>query len=180
MVDIQIPDFDTRVAILKTKCSQHNSILEEGCLNLIAASVETNARDLEGKLTQILQSLNSKSLEPTVENVKMLLGKKDEAKLTGLSPKQVITSVCEYFGIKQTDLIGPKRVKEFVLPRHLVMHILSEQLNLTVEKIGGVLGGRDHTTVMHGRDKIKRLITTDREIQKILIEVKQNLSTITS
>jgi len=179
MVDMQIPDFDTRVAILKTKCAQQNNILEEGCLNLIAASVETNARDLEGKLTQILQSLKHKSLEPTVENVRALLGKKEEAKLISLSPKQVITQVCEYFNIKQTDLTGPRRVKEFVLPRHLVMHILSEQLNLTVERIGEILGGRDHTTVMHGRDKIKKLIATDREIQKILIEVRQNLSTIT-
>ena len=180
MVDMQVPDFDTRVAILKNKCSEHNYFLEEGCLNLIAASVETNARDLEGKLTQILQSLKTKGLEPTQDNIKKLLGHKEDAQLRSLSPKQVINKVCEYFMIKQSDLIGPKRVKELVLPRHLVMHILSEQLNLTVEKIGEIIGGRDHTTVMHGRDKIKRLILTDRETQKMLIELKQGLSTLGS
>jgi len=74
-------------------------------------------------------------------------------------------------------LIGPKRIKGLVLPRHITMHILSEQLNLTVEKIGEILGGRDHTTVMHGRDKIKRLISTDIEIQRITDEVRQRLST---
>lgn len=177
MVDIQVPDFDTRVAILKNKCAEHNYFLEEGCLNLIAASVETNARDLEGKLTQVVQSLKTKSLEPSLENIKRLLGHKADEELRNLSPRTVINKVCEYFMIKQTDLIGPKRVKELVLPRHLVMHILSEQLNLTVEKIGEIIGGRDHTTVMHGRDKIKKLILIDREIARILIELKQNLST---
>lgn len=179
MVDMQVPNFDTRVAILRNKCSEHNYFLEEGCLNLIAASVETNARDLEGKLTQIVQSLKAKGLEPTMDNIKKLLGHKEDEQLKTLSPRTVINKVCEYFMIKYADLIGPKRVKELVLPRHLVMHILSEQLNLTVEKIGEIIGGRDHTTVMHGRDKIRKLILTDREVQRILIELKQNLSTQT-
>lgn len=177
MVDMQVPDFDTRVAILKNKCSEQGAILEEGCLNLIAQSVETNARELEGRLTQILQSLKINNLEASVENIRKLLGKSVENEIKNLSPKQVLLKVCEYFNIKQSDLVGPRRVKELVLPRHLVMHILSEQLSLTVEKIGDILGGRDHTTVMHGRDKIKKLILNDREVQRILIELNQNLST---
>lgn len=177
MVDMQIPDFDTRVAILKNKCAEHNSFLEDSCLNMIAASVETNARDLEGKLIQILQSLKTKNLPPTEENIRVLLGKKEGGELKNLTPKQVITKICEYFAINQSDLTGPKRQKELILPRHLTMYILSEELGLTVEKIGEVLGGRDHTTVMHGRDKIKRLILADREIQRIFIETKQSLST---
>lgn len=177
MVDMQIPDFDTRVAILKNKCFEQHASLPEDCLNLIAASVESNARELEGKLIQVLQSLKTKTQEPTLENVRALLGKKSEDTIATLSPSQVMLKVCEYFNIKQTDLIGPKRFKELVLPRHLVMHILSEHLNLTVEKIGDILGGRDHTTVMHGRDKIKKLILTDREIQRVSIEIKQRLST---
>ena len=177
MVDIQIPDFDTRVAILKNKCAEHHSFLEESCLNMIAASVETNARDLEGKLIQILQSLKAKSLPPTEENIRSLLGQKDGGELKNLTPRQVVTKICEYFTIKQSDLTGPKRQKELVLPRHLTMYILSEELGMTVEKIGEVLGGRDHTTVMHGRDKIKKLITIDREVQRLYIETKQSLST---
>lgn len=177
MVDIQIPDFDTRVAILKNKCAERGSLLEEGCLNMIAASVETNARDLEGKLIQILQSLKTKNLLPTEENIRDLLGQKQNGQLKKLTPKQIIEKVCDYFAIKQTDLTGPKRQKGLVLPRHLTMYLLSEELGLTVEKIGEILGGRDHTTVMHGRDKIKQLIISDRETQRILIETKQILST---
>ncbi len=176
MVDIQIPDFDTRVAILKNKCAERGSLLEEGCLNLIAASVETNARDLEGKLIQILQSLKTKNLSPTEENIRQLLGQKQNGQLKTLTPKQVIGKVCDYFAIKQTDLTGPRRQKGLVLPRHITMYILSEELGMTVEKIGEVLGGRDHTTVMHGRDKIKQLTTQDREIQRMFIEIKQTLT----
>lgn len=177
MVDIQIPDFDTRVAILKNKCLEHRSFLPEDCLNLIAQSVETNARELEGKLIQILQSLKTKGMAATLENIRALLGRKDETGLRNLAPKQIIAKVCEYFNIKEVDLKGPRRVKDLVLPRHLVMHILSEELSLTVEKIGEILGGRDHTTVMHGRDKIKKLVLTDRGVQKAFMEIKQGLST---
>ncbi|MBI2017945.1 chromosomal replication initiator protein DnaA [Candidatus Daviesbacteria bacterium] len=177
MVDMQTPDFDTRVAILKNKCTEHNYYLDESCFNLIAAAVETNARDLEGKLTQILQALKTKGMEPTAENIGILLGKREGVVLKNLTPKQVMLKVCEYFTINQADLTGPKRIKELVLPRHLVMHILSEELSLTVEKIGEILGGRDHTTVMHGRDKIKKLVIIDKEVQRVYADIKQQLST---
>ncbi len=177
MVDMQTPDFDTRVAILKNKCVEQKYLLDEPSLNLIAGSVETNARDLEGKLIQILQALKTKQIEPTPENIGKLLGKKEAAGLKNLTPKQIIMKVCEYFSIKQLDLIGPRRIKGLVLPRHIAMHILSEDLNLTVEKIGEIMGGRDHTTVMHGRDRIKKLLVDNREVQRMMGEVKQNLST---
>jgi chromosomal replication initiator protein len=71
------------------------------------------------------------------------------------------------------DLTGPKRQKELVLPRHIAMYFLCEEISLTVEHVGKILGGRDHTTVMHGRDRIKKLVHTDREVQKMLIDLKQ-------
>lgn len=178
MVDIQIPDLDTRVAILKAKCQERREFLPEESYKLIAASVETNARALEGRLIQILQLLKTRNLQPSVENIQMLLGKKEEVSINNLSPKQVLIKVCEYFNIKESELVGPKRVKVLIFPRHLTMHILSEELKLTVEKIGQILGGRDHTTVMHGRDKIKRLIGEDEETQRIFTEVRQSLSNI--
>ena len=151
--------------------------MSEECLHLIAQSVQSNARELEGKFIQVLQSLKTKGLEPSLENIRVLLNRKDESDIVNLSPKQVLIKVCGYFNIKQSDLIGPKRIKSLVLPRHITMHILSEQLSLTVEKIGEILGGRDHTTVMHGRDKIKKLMLTSREVQRITAEVRQRLST---
>ena len=176
MVDIQTPDFETRVAILKEKCQERGEFIPEESLNEIAQHVQSNARELEGKLIQILQTLKIQNLQPTPDSIRQLLGKPVQQSMQNKGHKEVLNAICEYFNIKMVDLTGPKRQKELVLPRHIAMHILSEDLKMTVEKIGEILGGRDHTTVMHGRDKIKKLINTDREVQKMFIEVKQTLT----
>lgn len=178
MIDIQVPDFDTRVAILRSKCLEHKANLPEETLKMLAASFDTNIRELEGQLVGILQLLSVQNLPPTPENISKHLQTKNPTP-NGLKaePKKVLEIVCQYFNLSQKDLISARRQKELVLPRHITMFILSEHLNLTVEKIGQVLGGRDHTTVMHGRDKIKKLINQDREVQRMLIEIRQRLST---
>ncbi|MDD5415454.1 MAG: chromosomal replication initiator protein DnaA [Candidatus Daviesbacteria bacterium] len=181
MIDIQAPDFDTRVAILRSKCLEHEVILTEETLKLLAASFETNIRELEGQLVGILQLLQAQNLPLTNENIsKHLQTRITSRQNIKIEPKKVLEVVCQYFNLNHKDLIGAKRQKELVLPRHLAMFILSEQLNLTVEKIGLLLGKRDHTTVMHGRDKIKKLVSHDREIQRILIEVKQKLQALSA
>lgn len=175
MVDIQIPDFDTRVAILKAKSLEWRSNIPEDSLRLIASSTDSSIRELEGKLLQIIQLLKAQNLDASVDNIANYLGK-TPGKLPTLSHSQVVSAVCSYFNITLKDLTGPKRQKGLVLPRHFTMYILSEELGMTVEKIGQILGGRDHTTVMHGRDKMKDLMSKDREIQRIFIEVKQSMS----
>ncbi|MCR4305561.1 MAG: chromosomal replication initiator protein DnaA [Candidatus Daviesbacteria bacterium] len=176
MIDIQQPDFDTRVAILRSKCLEHKVNMAEETLKMLAASFDTNIRELEGQLVGILQLLQVQNLPPTPENISRHLQTKSvQTNGIKVEPKKVLETVCEYFNLNQKDLTGAKRQKELVLPRHIAMFILSEELNLTVEKIGLLLGKRDHTTVMHGRDKIKRLINQDREVQKTVIELKQKL-----
>lgn len=176
MIDIQAPDFDTRVAILRSKCLEHQVNLPEETLKMLASSFDTNIRELEGQLVGILQLLQAQNLPPTQENISRHLQTKTAPK-NGFKaePRKVLETICQYFNLNQKELIGAKRQKEFVLPRHIAMFILSEDLNLTVEKIGFLLGKRDHTTVMHGRDKIKKLINQDREVQRVLIEIKQKL-----
>jgi chromosomal replication initiator protein len=173
MVDIQPPDFDTRVAILKSKCEEKGLKFDEDSLRLIASSTESNIRELEGKLMQIIQILTTHNLKPSPETIAPYLNK--QFRSIKLDYKQVLSAVCRYFNLTIKDLTGPRRVKELILPRHLLMYLLSEELGMTVEKIGSLLGGRDHTTVMHGRDRVKKLISQDREIQKIFIEVKQSI-----
>ncbi|MDO8573590.1 MAG: chromosomal replication initiator protein DnaA [Candidatus Daviesbacteria bacterium] len=175
MIDIQPPDFDTRVAILRSKCLEQKVVLTEETLKMLAASFETNIRELEGQLVRILQLLQTQNLPPTTENISQYLQTTPKNGFK-VGPEQVLATICGYFNLNQKELIGAKRQKELVLPRHIAMFILSEHLNLTVERIGFILGKRDHTTVMHGRDKIKKLINQDREVQRMLIEIKQKLT----
>lgn len=125
---------------------------------------------------QILQILKAQNLEPSSENIALYL--KEPQKSLNLNHKQVISAICSYFDLSLKDLTGPKRQKELVLPRHITMYILAEELGMTVEKIGQLLGGRDHTTVMHGRDRIKKQLAKDREIQRLFMEIKNYFQTI--
>lgn len=174
MVDIQSPDFDTRVAILRAKCLERGESLPDDSLKLIAGSFESNIRELEGKLIQILQAVKIQDQPPTPENISYYLNR-PSIKTSITEPKKVLSIICQYFDLSLKDLTGPKRQKGLVFPRHLSMYILSEEAHLTVEKIGQLLGGRDHTTVMHGRDRIKSLLIQDREVQRLMIEVKNKL-----
>lgn len=176
MVDMQQPDFDTRVAILRAKCLAHGESLSEDTLTLLASSFDTNIRELEGRLVQILQILKAKGLSPTTENINAQLGPVTQKSNMRLDPKLVLKTVAGYFNLTNSELTGPKRQKELVLPRHITMYILSDILNMTVESIGRILGGRDHTTIMHGRDKIKTLALNDRDVQRMLIEIKSKLT----
>lgn len=176
MMDIQPPDFDTRVAILRAKCVEQGTVLPEDSLKLIASSLDSNIRELEGKLIQIIQNLKTRNLMPAPENIAGFLNQ-PLRKSNGIDHKQVLSTICNFFNITLKDLTGPKRYKELVLPRHITMYLLSEELNLTVERIGEVLGGRDHTTVMHGRNRIRNLVVSDSGVQRMLIEVKQKMTT---
>lgn len=174
MVDIQLPDFDTRVAILRAKCQEKGDILEENILTLIAENMNTNARELEGKLVQFLQMVKLNNLPLNEETVRSFLGK------PSLLPKQldykkVILGINQYFSIKMADITGPRRKKELVLPRQIVMYLLYQECKLPYARIGELLGGRDHTTIMHGVEKVGEAISRDREVQRILLEIKQAL-----
>lgn len=174
MMDIQSPDFDTRVAILKAKCNEQGSNMPEDSLKLIAASLDSNIRELEGTLTRIMQNIKARNIMPSPENIALFLNHSHK-KTNGLDHKKVLSTICDFFNIALKDLTGPKRYKELVLPRHIAMYLLAEELSFTVQKIGQILGGRDHTTVLHGRDRIKDLISKDSEIQRTVLEVKQKI-----
>ncbi|MBI4039834.1 chromosomal replication initiator protein DnaA [Candidatus Daviesbacteria bacterium] len=176
MVDIQLPDFDTRVAILRAKCQERSEVIPEECLTLIAEQMPTNARELEGKLIQIIQTTKLTNQPFSLEVVKNLLGKSVGNGDQKLDYKKVISVVNQYFNIKMADLTGPRRKKELVLPRHIAMYLLYEECKVPFEKIGDILGGRDHTTILHGVDKIRQNYTRDREIQRMIIEIKQSLT----
>lgn len=174
MVDIQLPDFDTRVAILKAKLAERGESLPEEYLKIIAENTESSTRELEGKLILVLQSIKYSPGPHSEETITKLLGKPTSG--NNFDQKKVLSTINQYFNTKMSDLIGPRRQKELVLPRQIAMFILYEDCKLPMEKIGEILGGRDHTTILHGIDKIRQAITRDREVQRLVIEVKQAIT----
>ena len=177
MVDIQLPDLETRIAILKAKLTEKGESLGEEYLEIIAQSVDLNTRELEGRLIQILQMAKMDPGSLTVDAVKQKLNQylRNQPK-TSLDHKKVLAAILHYFNVKSVDIMGPRRQKELVLPRQIAMYIMYTDCQLSMEKIGQILGGRDHTTVLHGVDKIKVALVRDREVERLLSEVKQQLT----
>lgn len=177
MVDIQLPDFETRVAILKAKLTERGEYLSDEILSLIADNVQSNIRELEGKLIQILQVSKLQNLPITAGLVSQFLGKTQTSTSNTFDYKKLLGVINQYFNVKTVDLTGPRRQKELVLPRQIAMYLMYIECNLPQEKIGQILGGRDHTTVLHGVEKIKAALNRDKEIQRFIGEIKQQLST---
>lgn len=175
MVDIQMPDFDTRMAILKTKLTERGESLPTECLSLLAEHIVSNARELEGKLIQVLQTIKLQPSSDPLALVQAMIGKQSQGSSIKLNQKQVLEVVHNYFNINIKDLLGPRRQKELVLPRQLAMYILYQDCKIPMEKVGQILGGRDHTTVLHGIEKIRGQLTRDREVERLLIELRQQL-----
>lgn len=174
MVDIQLPDFDTRVAILKGKCQERGENVPESCLTLIAEATPTNGRELEGKLIQIIQTIKLTHRDFNEEAIRQFLGT-PQANNQKLDYKKVISGINHYFNLRMVDITGPRRKKGLVFPRQLAMYLLYEECKIPYERIGELLGGRDHTTIMHGVEKIKEAVSRDREIQRTLVEIRQEL-----
>lgn len=176
MVDVQLPDFDTRMAILKAKLSEKGETLQEEFLNLIAESIVSNTRELEGKLTQILQRRKLSGNPLTEEEIRKVLGSRSASeKAAPLNPERILEGIYKFFNLNASDITGPRRQKELVLPRQIAMFLMYNECRTPFEKIGELLGGRDHTTIMHGVDKIREASLRDREIQRLIIEIKQKL-----
>lgn len=176
MVDVQLPDFDTRMAILKAKLSEKNEELPEEILVMIAQGIVSNTRELEGKLTQLLQRRKLTGQPLTEDIVAKVIGAKPVQKTQNLSPNLILEKTIKYFSVNLSDILGPRRQKELVLPRQIIMFLMYEECKTPFEKIGELLGGRDHTTIMHGVDKIRETVKRDREIQRLVMEIKQQLT----
>lgn len=166
-VDIQPPDFELRCAILLIKSKKYKLDLGFDITKIIAEHI-TDTRALEGFLLRIVSETAHNKREIDQDLVSKLLGRsKKEDSL--VRPDQVIATICEFYNIKPTQLKGVKRDAYLVLPRQVCMYLLREQFGLTNVEVGYLLGGRDHTTVMHGVDKIKTMIEKQGRIKEEIL-----------
>lgn len=175
VADIQTPNFENRVAILQAKAKQMNFEASPEVLEYIANTITTNIRELEGSLTKLATTATVEDRPVTVELAKEVMKDLARPNTRNLTTKKVIKVVTEQFGIDAADLLGKKRVQELVYPRQIVMYVLRHTLGHSFPQIGDELGGKDHTTIMHGVEKIERLLKTDNQVERDVREVSRTL-----
>lgn len=176
IADIQHPDLDLRIAILRAKRDRNNDVIPNELIDFIAEHVEENIRELEGAYLQVLTLARTSGEEPSVELVQSVLGKNlDVKRQKPVSPNQILKAVCKYYSVKSTDIKGKRRTKGIVIPRQVAMYLIRELTDSPLMSIGDVLGGRDHTTIMHGIRKVEDEMLETGRIRRDVVNVKQLL-----
>lgn len=173
-IDMQTPDFETRCAILQIKASLHGLTLPNDVTDYLATNVQTNIRELEGALNQLLAFCEMRGLQPTLTIATSILGS-SQARPKHISARQIIERTARYFQISVEDLLGPKRDKDIVVPRQVAMYMLRSELHLSFPKIAKELGRKDHTTAIHSIEKIEREAHIDADIRAAISSIKGKL-----
>jgi len=176
-VDIQPPGFELRTAILLIKAQQLNMELPMRVAQVVAANVEST-RKLEGVLLRLSGEQVAKK-EALTEELAMALLNKINGETVRLKSRvtatQVVRLVAEYYQLKTTDIRGERRLKTVALPRQVVMYLLRKELRLSLKEVGRVLGGRDHSTVLHGQEKVSRLLSESEDLRLDVINIRKQI-----
>ena len=167
--DIQSPDYETRLAILMRKAQEEGYLVADEVQEYLAEHFDTNIREMEGILSKVwfYASLTGKK-SATMEDVKEALKDHDFSDKQNLTAERIIDCVCKYFSIRRDELVGKKKNKEIVEPRQICMYTMCTLLDMPLLSVGQIFG-RDHTTVIHARDKISELIGENSRI-KVAVE----------
>lgn len=173
-IDMQNPDFETRCAIIQTKAHSHNISIPQDVVEYLANNVQTNIRELEGALNQLLAFCEMRALEPNLSIATSLLGV-SKTRPKHLSAKQIIERTARHFQIPIEDILGPKRDKDIVVPRQIAMYMLRSELHLSFPKIARELGRKDHTTAIHSVEKIEKESRLDASLRTAISEIKERL-----
>jgi chromosomal replication initiator protein len=172
--DIQPPDFETRLAILRSKAERMGCMFDKLILEKIARKVQSNIRELEGALTRMSAFANLSGLPVTPQLVDSALGdmlpRRDD-----IGPDDVVRMVSKRFGVTIERILSRERSREVALPRQIIMYLLREEANISLPQIGDALGGRDHTTIMYGCEKIADMLERDDRLRRQVIDIKEQL-----
>jgi chromosomal replication initiator protein len=172
--DIQPPDFETRVAILRSKSERMGRRIPEEIIETIARRVQSNIRELEGSLTRVLAFCDLSDLPLNVKLVDIALADL-LPKPSNIEPEEVMSTVAGAFGVSVDKLKGADRRQEVVLPRQIAMYLLREEANYSLPKIGEAMGGRDHTTVMYACQKVTDLLERDDKLRRQVIKIREQI-----
>lgn len=168
-VDIQFPDFETRMAILQKKTEAFNYNIDDEVLSYIANNVKSNIRELEGSVKKVVAFANLEKkpidIDLTKEALKDIISPNSPSRIT---PNNIMDVVCDHFNITTEDMKSGKRNKELVIPRQMIMYLCRSMTNATYKEIAFLLGGRDHSTIIHGEKSIVQLIEKDENVKRII------------
>lgn len=184
--DVQMPNYETRIAIIREKSQERGLLLSHDVQEFIATNIRTNLREIENILNQIAAEIDINKISPTPQSVGKILRKinpehditvsEDGSKLSlARSTDDVITIVSDYFQVPATSLLGTSRKKEIVFPRQISWLLCKDVLKMSYEAIGADFGGKNHTTIMHGIRKIKKLLRTDSTTARHVHALKKDL-----
>ena len=177
--DIGAPDYETRVAILRKNAENYYGTIDNSIIQYIAENVKSNIRELEGSLNKVIAYSKIKKEELTLELAQDALKdiiSPDQTK--EITPSYIIEVVAEHFNINPEDITSKKRNSEFVLPRQICMYLCREMTDTSLVNIGKLLGKKDHTTVLHGVNKIGEEITTNKELANKIDIIKKKINPI--
>lgn len=177
IADIQPPDYETRMAILRKNTENFNKPIDDEILKYIATNIQSNIRELEGAFNKVIAYSKLYNTELTLETAEESL--KDiiyPGKAREITPSLIIDIVAEHFGVSPDDITSKKRNSEFVLPRQIVMYLCRTLTATSLTNVGKLLGKKDHTTVLHGVNKITDELKTNEELKNKIEIIKKKLN----
>jgi chromosomal replication initiator protein len=175
IVDVAIPEFETRVAILKSKCIQKNFHLDDVIIYVIAERIRSNVRELEGALNKIIGRVQLLGTKVTPELVDKLIEGGQIHSQRIVNSDMILDIVADHFHINKADILSKSRKKDIAIPRQIAMYLIREELKLTFPNIGELLGGKDHSTVMHAWNKVKKDIVNNYSLEQDITLIKNKL-----
>jgi chromosomal replication initiator protein len=175
VVRIDAPSYETRVAIVQKKAAMRGVEISDEVAEYIASKVKANIRELEGALTTLYAMAGASGEKVSLESAKRALGDR-ETQDKNITITDIIKAVTTYYDVRPADLQSKKRSQSITMPRQVCMYLARSLTNHSLEEIGGHLGGRDHTTVMHGCGKISELEQNDEKVQSQIAELTKRIA----
>ncbi len=176
LVDIQTPDYETRVAILRAKCALEKIEIPPKIIEFLARAITNNVRELEGGLNSIIAHAELEKSPITFDLAEQVAKKIVGENHKKVRPQEIIKLIIKFYGLSIDELMGNRRDKKISLPRQIAMYLLRTESYESFESIGNLLGNRDHSTVMHACDKIEKAIATDQHIDNEITLLRERLS----
>ena len=176
IADIQPPNLETRVAILRAKASMMGRRVPDDVVTFLASRVQSNIRELEGSFNRLFAFSQLHNQPLTIDMAKASLANiTTDAHQRRVSIAEVLEAVADYYRMSTEDLCGKQRDKHIVVPRQIAMYLMRQETDASLLEIGQALGGRDHSTVLHGYEKISREVNENTTLRKEVLAIRQQL-----